>query len=46
MIGLMVLIALVCWGLNRNRRRQLRPPTGPVADRDLQRLADELRACS
>jgi hypothetical protein len=43
MIGLMILVALVCWGLNHNRRRQLRPPAG---DRDLQRLADELRARS
>ncbi|HEY9339345.1 hypothetical protein [Kribbella sp. NPDC050459] len=46
MIAFLVLIALVCWGLNRNRRRQLRPTVGGVTDRDLERLVDELRTRS
>ncbi|MET9269583.1 hypothetical protein [Kribbella sp. NPDC003557] len=46
MIALLVLIALVCWGLNRNQRRQLRPTVGGVTDRDLERLIAELRTRS
>jgi hypothetical protein len=45
MITLLVLVVLICWGLNRNHRRQLRPTAlnGPP-DRDLERLVAELRA--
>ncbi|TQJ19567.1 hypothetical protein [Kribbella jejuensis] len=46
MIVLGILVAAICWGLNRNRRRQLRPTRGGPIDRDLQRLIDDLRACS
>jgi hypothetical protein len=46
MIAFIVLIGLVCWALNRNRRRQLRPTVGVPVDRDLERLMADLRACS
>ncbi|WP_350279361.1 hypothetical protein [Kribbella sp. HUAS MG21] len=46
MIELIVLVALVCWRLNRNQRRQIRPTVGGVTDRDLQRLVADLRALS
>ena len=46
MIAFLVLIAVICWALNRNRRRQIRPTTGGRTDRDLQRLVAELRANS
>ncbi|MBP2354454.1 hypothetical protein JOF29_005564 [Kribbella aluminosa] len=46
MIMLGVLVALVCWGLNRNHRRQIRPTVADLTDRDLQRLIDDLRASS
>ena len=46
MIAFLALIALICWALNRNRRRQLRPMVGGITDRDLERLVAELRACS
>ncbi|MEU8226973.1 hypothetical protein [Kribbella sp. NPDC048915] len=46
MIGFLVLIVLICIALNRNRRTQLRPSVDGIADRDLERLIDELRACS
>lgn len=47
MITLLALVVLVCGGLNRNQRRQLRPtsPNG-VPDRDLERLIADLRALS
>lgn len=44
MIELLVLIAVVCWRLNRNQRKQIRPTVGGVTDRDLQRLVADLRA--
>jgi hypothetical protein len=44
MIAFLVLIGLICWALNRNRRRQLRPTIGGRTDRDLQRLIADLRA--
>jgi hypothetical protein len=45
MITLLVLVVLICWGLNRNHRRQLRSTgwNGPP-DRDLERLVADLRA--
>ncbi|MET7282168.1 hypothetical protein ABZS29_28315 [Kribbella sp. NPDC005582] len=45
MIGFAAIVVLVAWGLQRNRRRQLRTisPNG-VADRDLERLVADLRA--
>lgn len=45
MIALLILVVLICWGLNRNQRRQLRTtsPNG-VPDRDLERLVADLRA--
>ncbi|HEY3509956.1 hypothetical protein [Kribbella sp. NPDC051137] len=46
MIGFLILVAAICRALHRNQRRQLRPTVGGVTDRDLQRLADDLRACS
>jgi len=46
MIAFVILIAAICGALNRNRRRQLRPTIGAPADRDLQRLIDDLRARS
>ena len=46
MIVLGFLVVGICWGLNRNRRRQIRPTAGGLTDRDLQRLIDDLRACS
>jgi hypothetical protein len=46
MIAFLILIASICWALNRNQRRQLRPTAGGVVDRDLERLVAELRACS
>jgi hypothetical protein len=47
MITLLALVVLICQGLNRNQRRQLRPtsPNG-VPDRDLERLVSDLRALS
>lgn len=47
MITLLALVVLVCRGLNRNQRRQLRTtsPNG-VPDRDLERLIADLRALS
>ena len=47
MIALLVLVGLICRGLNRNHRRQFRPAAlnGPP-DRDLERLIAELRAVS
>jgi hypothetical protein len=44
MIELIVLVALICWALNRNQRKQIRPTTGGVTDRDLERLVADLRA--
>lgn len=44
MIAFLVLIGLICWALNRNRRRQIRPTIGGRTDRDLQRLVADLRA--
>ena len=46
MIAFLVLIGMICWALNRNQRRQLRPTVGGITDRDLQRLIDDLRARS
>ncbi|GAA1589144.1 hypothetical protein GCM10009804_51630 [Kribbella hippodromi] len=46
MIGFLGLIAILCWALNRNRRRQLRPTTFGLPDRDLERLVADLRAIS
>jgi hypothetical protein len=46
MIAFLILIALICWALNRNQRKQLRPTVGGITDRDLERLVAELRACS
>ena len=45
MIALLALVVLICWGLSRNHRRQLRPTAfnGPP-DRDLERLVADLRA--
>jgi hypothetical protein len=47
MITLLALVLLICRGLNRNQRRQLRTisPNG-VPDRDLERLVADLRALS
>ena len=47
MITLLALVVLICRGLNRNQRRQLRPtsPNG-VPDRDMERLIADLRALS
>jgi|tagenome__1003787_1003787.scaffolds.fasta_scaffold16631682_2 hypothetical protein len=44
MIALLILVVLVCYALNRNQRRQIRPTTNGVPDRDLQRLVADLRA--
>jgi hypothetical protein len=44
MIGLIVLIAVVCWALSRNRRRQIRCVTYGIPDRDLERLVADLRS--
>ncbi|NIK54835.1 hypothetical protein [Kribbella shirazensis] len=44
MIELTVLVALICWALNRNQRKQIRPTPGGVTDRDLERLVADLRA--
>jgi hypothetical protein len=46
MIAFLILIASICWALNRNHRRRLRPTVGGSSDRDLQRLIDDLRARS
>jgi hypothetical protein len=46
MIAFVLLIAALCWALNRNHRRQLRPTDRGRTDRDLQRLIDDLRASS
>ncbi|MEU4193104.1 hypothetical protein AB0E69_14490 [Kribbella sp. NPDC026611] len=46
MIGLLGLVTLVWWRLNRNQRKQLRGRTNGVPDRDLERLVAELRAIS
>ncbi|MFF0266667.1 hypothetical protein [Kribbella sp. NPDC004536] len=46
MIAFLILIAVICGALNRNRRRQLRATVGAPVDRDLQRLVDDLRARS
>ena len=46
MIAFLALIALICWALNRNRRRQIRPITHGLPDRDLERLIADLRAAS
>ena len=47
MITFLALVLLICRGLNRNQRRQLRTisPNG-VPDRDLERLVADLRALS
>jgi hypothetical protein len=47
MITLLALVVLVCRGLNRNQRRQIRTisPNG-VPDRDLERLVADLRSLS
>jgi hypothetical protein len=44
MIGLLTLIVLVCWLLNRNHRRQIRQAAHELPDRDLERLVADLRA--
>ncbi|WP_165547302.1 MULTISPECIES: hypothetical protein [Kribbella] len=46
MIAFLVLIAVICWALNRNQRREIRPTVGGVTDRDLERLVADLRSCS
>ncbi|GAA2821200.1 hypothetical protein [Kribbella solani] len=46
MIGFLGLIAIVCWALNRNRRREIRLTTFGIPDRDLERLVADLRALS
>ena len=47
MITLLAFVVLICRGLNRNQRRQIRTtsPNG-VPDRDLERLVADLRALS
>ena len=45
MIALLILVVLICWGLNRNQRRQVRTISfNGVPDRDLERLVADLRA--
>ena len=45
MIGLLVFVVLIWWGLSRNHRRQIRTRSwNGVPDRDLERLVDDLRA--
>ena len=46
MIALLVLIAVICWGLNRNHRRVIRTTTNGIPDRDLERLVADLRSLS
>ena len=46
MIGLIVVVALVCWALNRNQRKQIRPTTHGIPDRDMERLVADLRSLS
>ena len=46
MIAFLILVALTCWALNRNQRRQLQPTIRGITDRDVERLVAELRACS
>jgi hypothetical protein len=46
MIAVSVLVVLICWALERNRRTQIRPPAYGVGDRDLERLVSDLRAIS
>ena len=46
MIAFLVLIAGICWALNRNQRREIRPTVGGVTDRDLERLVADLRSRS
>jgi len=44
-ITLLAFVVLICRGLNRNQRRQLRPrSSNGVADRDPERLIADLRA--
>jgi len=49
MIALLILAALIGWGLERNHRRQSWPSTPGIAqngvpDRDLERMVADLRA--
>ncbi|GAB3938828.1 hypothetical protein GCM10029976_053960 [Kribbella albertanoniae] len=45
MIGFVAVVVLTVWGLQRNRRRQLRTTsTNGIPDRDLERLIADLRA--
>jgi hypothetical protein len=51
MIALLTLVVLIAWALNRNHRREawpyrpgIAPAPNDVANRDAERLADDLRA--
>jgi hypothetical protein len=44
MIAFLILVALICWALKRNHRKQIRPSAHGIPDRDLERLVAELRA--
>ncbi|MFF1817372.1 hypothetical protein ACFVWG_08755 [Kribbella sp. NPDC058245] len=47
MIGFLAIVVLTVWGLQRNRRRQLRTVSGNgKPDRDLERLVADLRSSS
>ncbi|WP_405063782.1 hypothetical protein OG474_19620 [Kribbella sp. NBC_01505] len=47
MIGFVAIVVLTGWGLQRNRRKQLRTiSANGVPDRDVQRLVADLRASS
>jgi hypothetical protein len=44
MIAFLILVALICWALKRNQRKQIRPNANGIPDRDLERLVAELRS--